>query len=108
LIAVPTPPIFCFRAVARKQKLRAALAPRTRIIRQLLTESVLLALCGGLLGILISMLSVKWIHALGTKSIPRLQDIVIDGRFCFLHRCCPCFPEFFLVSHLPCAPRGSI
>jgi len=29
---------------------------------------------------LISMLSVKWIHALGTKSIPRLQDIVIDGR----------------------------
>jgi len=71
------------RAVARKQEMavRAALgAARTRIIRQLLTESVLLALCGGLLGILISMLSVKWIHALGTKSIPRLQDIVIDGR----------------------------
>ena len=71
------------RAVARKQEMavRAALgATRTRIIRQLLTESVLLALCGGLLGILISMLSVKWIHALGTKSIPRLQDIVIDGR----------------------------
>jgi predicted permease len=71
------------RAVARKQEMavRAALgAARTRIIRQLLTESVVLALCGGLLGILISMLSVKWIHTLGTKSIPRLQDIVIDGR----------------------------
>jgi predicted permease len=71
------------RAVARKQEMavRAALgAARTRIMQQLLTESVLLALFGGLLGILISTLSVKWIHALGTKSIPRLQDIVIDGR----------------------------
>jgi predicted permease len=70
------------RAVARQQEIavRAALgATRAHLLRQLLTESVLLALCGGLLGILLSVVSVKWMHVLGTKSIPRLQDVGIDG-----------------------------
>ncbi len=71
------------RAVARQQEIavRAALgASRWRIVRQLLTESVLLALCGGALGIFICVLSVKWMHVLGTKSIPRLADVGIEGR----------------------------
>jgi predicted permease len=71
------------RAVARQQEIavRTALgASRSRIIRQLLTESVLLALCGGTLGIFICVLSMRWIHILGTKSIPRLQDVGLDGR----------------------------
>jgi predicted permease len=71
------------RAVARQQEIavRAALgASRGRIIRQLLTESILLSLCGGLLGVILCFWSVKWIHVLGTKSIPRLADIGIDGR----------------------------
>ena len=71
------------RAVARQQEIavRAALgASRWRIVRQLLTESGLLALCGGALGIFICVLSVKWMHLLGTKSIPRLADVGIDGR----------------------------
>ena len=71
------------RAVARQQEIavRAALgASRGRIVRQLLTESLLLSLCGGLLGVILCVWSVKWIHVLGTKSIPRLADIGIDAR----------------------------
>ncbi len=71
------------RAVARRQEIavRTALgASRWRIVRQLLTESVLLALGGGALGMLMCLWSVKWIHVLGTKSIPRLQDVGIEGR----------------------------
>lgn len=71
------------RAVGRQQEIavRTALgASRWHIVRQLLTESLLLSLCGGALGVLICLVSVKWIHVLGTKSIPRLQDVGIDGR----------------------------
>jgi predicted permease len=71
------------RAVARQQEIavRTALgASRWRITRQLLTESVLLGLGGGALGILMCFWSLRWIHVLGTKSIPRLQDVGVDGR----------------------------
>jgi predicted permease len=71
------------RAVARQQEIavRTTLgASRWRIIRQLLTESVLLALGGGALGILMCLWSMQWMHVLGTKSIPRLQDVGIDSR----------------------------
>jgi len=71
------------RAMARQQEIavRAALgASRGRIIRQLLTESVLLSLMGGVLGVILCLASMNLIDALGTKSIPRLADIGIDGR----------------------------
>src|SRR5499427_4720143 len=71
------------RAVARQQEIavRTALgASRWHIVRQLLTESLLLSLCGGALGIFICLFSVRWIHILGMKSIPRLPDVGIDGR----------------------------
>ncbi len=71
------------KAVTRQQEIavRTALgASRGRIVRQLLTESVLLAVGGGGLGVLLCMWSVNWIHVLGTKSIPRLQHVGIDGR----------------------------
>jgi len=71
------------RAVARQQEIavRAALgASRGRIIRQLLTESVLLSLIGGVLGVILCLASMNLIHTLGTKSIPRLADVGIDGR----------------------------
>src|SRR5215469_57210 len=71
------------RAVARQQEIavRTALgASRWRIVRQLLTESLLLSLCGGALGVLLCLFTMQWIHLLGTKSIPRLEYVGIDGR----------------------------
>jgi predicted permease len=71
------------RAVARQKEIaiRTALgASRARVIRQLLTESISLALCGGSLGVLLSVWSVNWIHVLGPKSIPRLYDIGVNGE----------------------------
>ena len=71
------------RAMARQQEIavRTALgAGPWHIVRQLLTESMLLSLCGGALGVFICLFSVRCIHILGTKSIPRLQDVGIDGR----------------------------
>ena len=70
------------RALARRKEIavRTALgANRARIVRQLLTESVLLALAGGALGLLVSLWSVSWIKTLGSASVPRLHEIAVDG-----------------------------
>jgi predicted permease len=71
------------RAVARQHEIavRAALgASRWHVVRQLLTGSLLLSLCGGALGILFCLFAMQWIHLLGTKSIPRLHEVGVDGR----------------------------
>jgi predicted permease len=71
------------RALARQKEvsLRMALgASRARVLRQLLTESLLLALFGGTFGVVISAASLQWIRVLGAKSIPRLSEIAIDGK----------------------------
>jgi predicted permease len=71
------------RSLARQKEiaLRTALgASRARVLQQLLTESVVLAVAGGALGIALSAASLKWIHVLGAASIPRLNDIAIDAR----------------------------
>jgi len=70
------------RAVARQKEIavRTAMgASRWRIVQQLLTESVLLALCGGTLGVLLAFWSLHWIQLLGPKSVPRIHDIGING-----------------------------
>jgi predicted permease len=69
------------RAVARQKEIaiRTALgASRFRIVRQVLTESVLLSLSGGACGVLLAFWSLHWIHVFGPKSVPRINDIGID------------------------------
>jgi predicted permease len=69
------------RAVARQKEIavRTALgATRARVVRQLLTESVLIGLGGGLLGLAFAYESVQAIHLLGKHSVPRLQSIQIQ------------------------------
>lgn len=70
------------RATVRGKEiaLRAALgASRFRIIRQLLTESVLLAGAGGLLGLLIAQWGTEALIAVVPQSIPRVSEIKLDG-----------------------------
>ncbi|MFL6275047.1 MAG: ABC transporter permease [Blastocatellia bacterium] len=71
------------RAATRQKEIaiRAAVgAGRLRLLRQLLTESVLLALAGGLSGLLMALVTVKALRVFGAASIPRLNEVGIDGR----------------------------
>lgn len=61
--------------------LRSALgASRRSIWRQLLTESVLLALFGGTVGVLLAWAGTKGITLLRLGNLPRLEEIGLDGR----------------------------
>jgi predicted permease len=70
------------RALGRQRELavRAALgASRWHLARQILAESLLLAMLGGFLGLLLAQWSLDGIRLLGTGSVPRLHEITIDG-----------------------------
>ena len=66
---------------AREMAVRAALgASGGRIVRQLLTESVLLAAVSGLIGILLAMVGIRLIRAFGPGNLPRLNEMSLDVR----------------------------
>jgi predicted permease len=69
------------RASAREKELaiRAALgAGRSRLVRQLLTESLILGLAGGLLGLAFAYWGVAALRALVPANTPRMEDVHID------------------------------
>jgi predicted permease len=69
------------RATARRKEIaiRATLgAGRSRLVRQMLTESVLLGLLGGGLGLLLAGWGTRLLVAAGPTNIPRLREIGID------------------------------
>ncbi len=71
------------RASARQREIgiRTALgAGRARIVRQLLTESVVLALLGGAAGLLLALWGTAGVVALLPENFPRAGDIRPDGR----------------------------
>ena len=71
------------RGLARRQEIaiRAALgAGRLRIVRQLLTESVLIAALGGALGLLFGAWALNALALLSPNNIPRLNEVALDGR----------------------------
>jgi predicted permease len=82
------------RATARQRELAVRLAmgaPRSRVMRQLLTESLLISFTGGLLGLLLAGGGVKALVSLLPVDFPRSHDITVSA---------PVFGFTFLVSLL--------
>jgi putative ABC transport system permease protein len=70
------------RAAVRQREIamRVALgASRARLLRQMLTESLLLSLGGGIVGLLVTFGTVKGLVRLCPADIPRLQETSVDG-----------------------------
>ncbi len=74
--------LFLVRAEARQQELavRTALgASRASIARELLSESVVLGLLGGALGLVLARAGIALLVYLAPSGLPRLEDIALDG-----------------------------
>lgn len=72
----------------REIALRAALgAKRMRVVRQMLTESVVLALGGAVIGIPIALWALKLFIALNAQNLPRIQNAGLDGNVLLFTAC---------------------
>jgi putative ABC transport system permease protein len=70
------------RGVSRRREfaIRVAMgATRPRLIRQLLTESAMLSLLGGALGILLALWGIGFLLVVAPEDIPRLNEVKIDA-----------------------------
>src|SRR5262245_13389663 len=69
------------RAASRQREMaiRVALgASLKRMLRQLLTESVLLSILGGTAGVLLSIWAIDLLRAVGAQTVPRLREVNLD------------------------------
>jgi putative ABC transport system permease protein len=69
------------RAAAREREIaiRVALgAGRLRLLKQVFTESVLLALIGGVAGVLLALCGVELLKIIGAQTVPRLREVNVD------------------------------
>jgi putative ABC transport system permease protein len=69
------------RAAVREREMavRVALgAGPLRLLKQVLTESVLLALIGGVAGVLLALWGVELLKTIGAQTVPRLREVNID------------------------------
>ncbi|MCC7123504.1 MAG: ABC transporter permease [Acidobacteria bacterium] len=83
MAAVNVANLLLARAMARERELatRAALgAPRRRIMRQLLTESVLLSAAGGLAGLAVMWAVIRALLAVAPAHLPRVDEVTVDWR----------------------------
>ncbi len=65
----------------RELALRAGLgATRGRLVRQLLTEGLLLSAAGSAAGLAVAWGAVQLLRTLGPRDLPRLDEIALDGR----------------------------
>src|ERR1700752_40708 len=75
------------RALSRRKEISTRLAlgaSRLRIAQQVFTESVLLSLIAGGLGLLLARWAIKALIAIGPTNIPRATQISIDGTVLFV------------------------
>jgi predicted permease len=71
------------RTTARRREIGIRLAVgagRRRVVRQLLTESTILSLAGGVLGLLLAAWTLSLLLHLGDKAIPRAHEVGIDWQ----------------------------
>lgn len=75
--------LFLTRSLGRRSEfaVRAALgAGKTTLLRQLLAESTVLSVAGGIGGLVIAEAGIRLVKAYGPSSVPRLQDVALDWR----------------------------